>query len=60
MTTTAIRVETKLLNEAQKVLGTKSRAKAVDVALREIVALYRFKTLMKRHAGRLRFEVYDE
>lgn len=57
---TSIRLDTDLADEAKKVLGVKSRTEAVHVALREIVALRRFKQLMKKNAGRLRFAAYDE
>jgi Arc/MetJ family transcription regulator len=57
---TSIRLDTQLADEAVKVLGAKSRTEAVHVALREIVALQRFKALMKKHAGKLRFAGHDE
>ncbi len=44
-----------LADEAARILGAPSRAKAVEIALREIVALRRFKKLLKNHAGKLRF-----
>jgi Arc/MetJ family transcription regulator len=53
---TSIRIDTDLLDEAARVLGLKSRTEAVHVALREIVALKRFKELMKSHAGKLSFD----
>jgi len=53
---TSIRLDTDLADEAVKVLGVKSRTEAVHVALREIVALQRFKELMMKNAGKLRFE----
>ena len=53
---TSIRLDTELADEAAKVLGVKSRTEAVHVALREIVALQRFKDLMMKNAGKLRFE----
>ena len=40
-------------------MATKTRTEAVHMALREVVALRRFKRLMKKHAGKLRFEGYD-
>ncbi len=43
---TSIRLDTELADEAAKVLGAKSRTDAVHIALREIVALKRFKRLM--------------
>jgi Arc/MetJ family transcription regulator len=55
VTMTSIRLDTHLADEAAKVLGAKSRTEAVHVALREIVALKRFKHLMTKHAGKLSF-----
>ena len=60
VTMTSIRLDTDLADEAVKVLGAKSRTEAVHVALREIVALTRFKTLMKKNAGKLKFSGLDE
>lgn len=57
---TSIRLDTDLADEAVKLLGVKSRTEAVHVALREIVALQRFKKLMRKHSGKLRFAGYDE
>lgn len=59
-TLTSIRLDTKLADEAVRVLGVKSRTEAVHVALREIVALKRFKNLMKKHEGKLAFANYDK
>lgn len=55
VTMTSIRLDTHLADEAAKILGVKSRTEAVHVALREIVALKRFKKLMRKHAGKLPF-----
>jgi Arc/MetJ family transcription regulator len=52
---TSIRLDKDLADEAAKVLGVKSRTEAVHVALREIVALKRFKDLMRKHRGKLSF-----
>ena len=52
---TSIRLDTQLADEAVEVLGVRSRTEAVHVALREIVALKRFKKLMEKHAGKLSF-----
>jgi Arc/MetJ family transcription regulator len=60
VTMTSIRLDTDLADQAVKVLGAKSRTEAVHVALREIVALARFKTLMKKNAGKLKFSGLDE
>ncbi len=57
---TSIRLDTRLADEAAKVLGVKSRTEAVHVALREIVALKRFKDLMRKHAGKLSFAGHGE
>jgi hypothetical protein len=59
VTTTTIRVKTRLADEAVKVLGAKSRTDAVHIALREIIAMNRFKALMKRKSGKLRFAELD-
>ena len=59
-TITSIRLDTKLADEAARVLGVKNRTEAVHAALREVVALRRFKTLMKRHGGKLRFEGHGD
>lgn len=53
---TSIRLDTKLADEAVKVLGVKSRTEAVHTALKEVVALQKFKDLMTRNAGKLQFE----
>ena len=57
---TSIRLDTKLADEAKRLLGAKSRTEAVHVALRELVALKRFKALMNRNGGNLSFASLDE
>jgi Arc/MetJ family transcription regulator len=59
-TMTSIRLDTRLADEAKKLLGVKSRTEAVHVALRELVALKRFKVLMKKNGGKLSFANLDE
>jgi Arc/MetJ family transcription regulator len=59
-TLTSIRLDIHLADEAVKVLGVKSRTEAVHLALREIVALKRFKDLMRKHAGKLSFAGHGE
>jgi len=59
-TMTSIRLDTHLADEAAKVLGAKNRTEAVHMALREIVALKKFKDLMTKHGGKLTFEGHDE
>jgi hypothetical protein len=55
VTTTSVKLNPRLVDEAARILGTKSRAETVRIALQEIVALKRFKKLMKKHAGKLKF-----
>lgn len=57
---TSIRLDIHLADEAAKILGVKSRTEAVHVALREIVALKKFKRLMAKNAGKLTFEALGE
>jgi Arc/MetJ family transcription regulator len=52
---TSIKLNARLADEAAKTLSAKSRTDAVQMTLREIVALRRFKKLMKKHAGKLKF-----
>jgi Arc/MetJ family transcription regulator len=59
-TITSIRLDTRLADEAAKVLGVKSRTEAVHAALREVVALRKFQELMTKHGGKLRFEAHGE
>jgi Arc/MetJ family transcription regulator len=56
---TTVKLDVRLVDEAVKVLGAKSRTDAVHTTLREIVALHRFKKLMKKHAGKLKFAGHD-
>jgi Arc/MetJ family transcription regulator len=60
VTLTSMRLDTHLADEAAKVLGVKSRTEAVHVALREIVALKRFKKLMRKFGGKLGFAGHGE
>ncbi|MBI5211811.1 MAG: type II toxin-antitoxin system VapB family antitoxin [Nitrospirae bacterium] len=57
---TSIRLDTKLADEAVRALGAKSRSEAVHIALREMVTLKKFKELMSKHGGKLKFEAYDK
>jgi Arc/MetJ family transcription regulator len=59
-TITSIRLDTRLADEAARLLGVKSRTEAVHAALREVVALKKFKALMTRYGGKLRFEGHHE
>jgi Arc/MetJ family transcription regulator len=57
---TSIRLDTDLADQAVKALGVKSRTEAIHVALKEVVAVERFKKLMTINAGKLRFAGTDE
>jgi Arc/MetJ family transcription regulator len=57
---TSIRLDTRLADEAAEALGVKTRTEAVHLALREVVALQRFKQLMRKHAGKHSFAGLDE
>jgi Arc/MetJ family transcription regulator len=59
-TMTSIRLDIHLADEAARVLGVKSRTEAVHQALREVVALKKFKDLMTKHGGKLKFEGHVE
>ena len=59
-TMTSIRLDTRLADEAAKVLGVKNRTEAIHLALREVVALKRFKDLMAKNAGKLKFAGHGE
>ncbi|MFZ0630926.1 MAG: type II toxin-antitoxin system VapB family antitoxin [Acidobacteriaceae bacterium] len=59
-TMTSIRLDTDLADEAARLLGVKSRTEAVHVALREIVALEKFRRLMVKNGGRQAFSGVDE
>ncbi len=60
VTLTSIRLDTKLADEAVRVLGAKSRTEAVHMALKEIVRLKGFKKLMKDYGGKGSFDGIDE
>ena len=57
---TSIRLNKDLADEAARVLGVKSRTEAIHLALEEVVALKRFKELMTKNAGKLKFAGSDE
>ena len=59
-TMTSIRLDKDLADEAVKLLGVKTRTEAVHVALREIVALNKFKRTMSKYRGKLKFDGVDE
>lgn len=60
VTLTSIRLDTKLADEAVRVLGAKSRTEAIHMALEEIVKLKQFKKLMKDFRGKATFAGFDE
>lgn len=53
---TSIRLDTRLADDAVKALGAKNRSEAVHMALKEVVALKKFKELMSKYGGQLKFE----
>jgi len=55
---TSIRLDIKLADDAVKTLGAKSRSEAVHIALREVVAVRKFKELMAKHGGKMKFEAH--
>jgi Arc/MetJ family transcription regulator len=57
---TTIRVDTKLVDEAVRVLGVRSRTEAVRVALDSAIGPERFKRLMKEYRGKCSFAGFDE
>jgi Arc/MetJ family transcription regulator len=57
---TSIRLATDLADEAVKALGVKSRNEAIHVALKEVIAVARFRKLMTKNAGKLLFAGADE
>ena len=57
---TSMRLDTKLADDAVKTLGAKTRSEAVHIALREVVALKKFKDLMTRHGGKMKFQAHGE
>ena len=59
-TLTSIRLDTHLADESRESPRGETRTEAVHVALREIVALKRFKRLMSKHAGKLSFAGHGE
>jgi Arc/MetJ family transcription regulator len=58
-TMTSIRINTRLVDEAARILAAKSRTEAVHMALREIVSLRSFKKLIKKHASKLKVAGHD-
>ncbi len=60
VTLTSIRLDTKLADEAKRALGVKTRTEAVHRALEEIAKLNRFKKLMAKTGGKLKFAGSDE
>jgi len=55
---TSIRLDTKLADDAVKALGARNRSEAVHMALKEVVALKKFKQLMSKYGGKLKFEAH--
>jgi Arc/MetJ family transcription regulator len=58
--TTSIRLDTKLADEAVRLMKVKSRTEAIHVALEEVVSAMRFKKIVKKYAGKGEFANSDE
>ena len=54
---TSVRINVRLVDEAVKALGAKSRTEAVHMALRDIVLVQRFMKPRKRNADKLEFNL---
>jgi len=57
---TSIRLDIKLADDAVKALGARNRSEAVHMALQEVVALKKFKEIMSKYSGRLKFEAHGK
>jgi hypothetical protein len=57
---TSIRLNTKLADEAVRLMGAKSRTEAIHEALEEAVQLRRFKKFLKKYGGKGEFANSDE
>jgi hypothetical protein len=57
---TSIRLDMKLADDAVKALGARNRSEAVHMALQEVVALKKFKQLMSKYGGKLKFEAHGK
>ena len=57
---TSIRLDTKLADDAVKALGARNRSEAVHMALKEVVAMNKFKQLMAKYGGKFRFEAHGK
>jgi Arc/MetJ family transcription regulator len=57
---TSMRLDGKLADEAAKALGVKTRTEAIHIALKEVVAMKRFKKLMSEYGGKGTFAGSDE
>ena len=57
---TSMKLDACLVDEDKKVFTVRTGTEAVHVALREFLANHRFKKLMAKHRGKLRFEGYGD
>jgi hypothetical protein len=57
---TSIRLNTKLADEAMKLMGAKSRTEVIHMALEWATDTQRFQKLMDEYGGKLKFEGVDE
>jgi hypothetical protein len=60
VTLTSMRLDTKLADEAAKLIGVNSRTDAIHRALRELVSTERFKNVLLEYGGKGSFAGSDE
>jgi Arc/MetJ family transcription regulator len=56
---TSLRIDDRLVRRAQKALGTKSRTRTVEMALKAVVETEKHRKLIKRYSGKARPSDFD-
>lgn len=51
---TSLRLDERLVKQAQKVLGTKSRTQTIEMSLQAVVETEKHRKLIKRYSGKAR------
>jgi Arc/MetJ family transcription regulator len=49
---TSLRLDDRLVQEAQRVLGTKNRTETIEMSLEAVVEMERHRKLIKRYSGK--------
>ena len=49
---TSLRLDDRLVQQAQKVLGTKTRTETIEMSLEAVVEMERHRKLIKRYSGK--------